>query len=74
MEEYQINGRSRAEEDPCIGDWHMRFEDFTLLGKKILVGALVTVMPFIILFAGFRLTEKILTKSTKNQPSSLNIK
>ncbi|HEY9006766.1 hypothetical protein [Ohtaekwangia sp.] len=39
----------------------MTFSDVTLLVKKILVGILVTLVPFIILFGGLWLTQKLLS-------------
>jgi hypothetical protein len=39
--------------------------DFILLGKKILVGILVAVIPFLILFGGILLTQRLLTKETE---------
>jgi hypothetical protein len=39
----------------------MTFPDVTLLLKKILVGILVTLIPFIILFGGLWLTQKLLS-------------
>jgi len=39
----------------------MRFTDVTLLAKKILVGAFLTVVPLLILIGGLRFTERMLT-------------
>ena len=41
----------------------MTLSDVTLLGKKILIGILVALLPFLILFWGLRLTQKLLTKA-----------
>ena len=41
----------------------MGVEDIKLIAKKILVGALVTVVPLLIFLGGLRLTEQILAKS-----------
>ncbi|MBD2752544.1 hypothetical protein [Spirosoma validum] len=41
----------------------MTLADITLLGKKILVGILVALIPALILFWGLRLTQKLLTKA-----------
>ena len=49
----------------------MRLQDFTLLGKKILVGIVVTVVPLLILLGSMYLTRKVLTSgSAKEQISS----
>ncbi|SKC83876.1 hypothetical protein SAMN05660236_4577 [Ohtaekwangia koreensis] len=39
----------------------MTLSDVTTLAKKILVGILVTLVPFIILFGGLWLTQKLLS-------------
>jgi hypothetical protein len=38
----------------------MTLSDITLLAKKILIGIVVTVVPFLILFGGLRLIQKLL--------------
>jgi hypothetical protein len=38
----------------------MTSSDFTILGKKILVGIIVTLVPFIIIFGGLYLTQRLL--------------
>jgi len=40
----------------------MTLSDVTLLLKKILVGIIVTLVPFFILFGGLWLTQKLLSK------------
>jgi len=44
----------------------MTLSDVTLLGKKILVGVIVTIVPFVIIAGGLWLTQKLLT----DHPSS----
>jgi len=39
----------------------MTLSDVTLLGKKILVGIAVTLVPFIVIVGGLWLTQKLLT-------------
>ena len=39
----------------------MTLSDVTLLGKKILVGIIITLVPFIIIVGGLWATQKILT-------------
>jgi hypothetical protein len=46
----------------------MALADFTLLAKKILIGILVALVPFLILFFGLRLTQKLLKPSSTNTP------
>jgi hypothetical protein len=46
----------------------MTISDIPLLVKKILIGVIVTMIPFLILFGGLRLTQKILSK----KPISVN--
>lgn len=43
----------------------MTLSDVTLLGKKILVGILVALLPFLILFWSLRLTQKLLGSTPK---------
>jgi hypothetical protein len=40
---------------------YMTLSDVTLIGKKILVGIVVTLVPFIIIFGGLWLTPKLLS-------------
>jgi hypothetical protein len=42
--------------------------DAPLLFKKVLIGIIVTVIPFLILFGGLWLTKKVLS-SSKNEAS-----
>ena len=50
----------------------MGVEDIKLIAKKILVGALVTVVPLLIFLGGLRLTEQILgtvvSAASRNPP------
>jgi hypothetical protein len=46
----------------------MTQSDLILLAKKIAVGILVTLIPFLILFWGLRLTQTLLTPSPQNTP------
>ncbi|WP_184545184.1 hypothetical protein [Mucilaginibacter sp. FT3.2] len=39
----------------------MTLSDVTILGKKILVGIIVTLVPFIIIFGGLYLTQRLLS-------------
>ncbi|WP_255534566.1 hypothetical protein [Chryseolinea lacunae] len=41
----------------------MTLSDTRLLGKKILVGILVTLVPFLILFGGLWLLQTVLTQN-----------
>lgn len=41
----------------------MTFGDCTLIGKKVLVGILVTLIPLVILVGGLRLTRRVLATS-----------
>lgn len=45
----------------------MTINDVSLLGKKILVGIIVTLIPFIIIFGGLWLTRKLLERSSKTK-------
>lgn len=40
----------------------MTLSDVTILGKKVLVGIIVTLVPFIIIFGGLYLTQRLLSK------------
>ncbi|MFI5138620.1 MAG: hypothetical protein ACHQIM_12410 [Sphingobacteriales bacterium] len=40
---------------------YMTLSDVTLIEKKILVGIVVTLVPFIIIFGGLWLTQKLLS-------------
>jgi hypothetical protein len=45
----------------------MTINDVSLLGKKVLVGIIVTLIPFIIIFGGLWLTRKLLERSSKTK-------
>jgi len=45
----------------------MTLADVTLIGKKILVGIAITLIPFIIIAGGLWLTQKALTGDTVPQ-------
>jgi len=49
----------------------MTFSDVPLLGKKILIGIIITVIPFLILFGGLWFTKKILTGNKTEIKTSL---
>jgi len=38
----------------------MTVSDFSILGKKILVGIIISLVPFIIIFGGLYLTQRLL--------------
>ena len=47
----------------------MTLSDITLIGKKILVGIIVTVIPFIVIVGGLWLTQHLLSgKHTEKTP------
>ncbi|TWI97279.1 hypothetical protein JN11_03740 [Mucilaginibacter frigoritolerans] len=46
----------------------MTLSDVTLLGKKILVGIVITIVPFVIITGGLWLTQKLLTDHPTKQP------
>jgi hypothetical protein len=48
----------------------MRLQDFTLLGKKILVGIVVTAVPLLILLGSLYLTRKVLTSDRATEQVS----
>jgi heme/copper-type cytochrome/quinol oxidase subunit 2 len=53
----------------------MTLSDVSILGKKILVGIIVTLVPFIIIFGGLWLTPKLLSKVDKpKRQESLTLK
>jgi len=53
----------------------MTVSDVTILGKKILVGIIVTMVPFIIIFGGLWLTRQLLSRNESNkQPIEKQIK
>lgn len=45
----------------------MTINDVSLLGKKVLVGIIVTLIPFIIIFGGLWLTRKLMERSSKTK-------
>ncbi len=49
----------------------MTLNDVSLLGKKVLVGIIITIIPFIIIAGGLWLTQKVLstphTKTTQTK-------
>ncbi|MGN8068782.1 hypothetical protein [Mucilaginibacter sp. SG564] len=48
----------------------MTLNDVSLLGKKILVGVIITLIPFVIIFGGLWLTQKLLSDNHKSVPAS----
>jgi hypothetical protein len=52
----------------------MRLQDFTLLGKKILVGIAVTIVPLLILLGSLHLTRKVLSSDSATQQVSSHAK
>lgn len=53
----------------------MTLSDVSLIGKKILVGIIVTLVPFIIIVGGLYFTQKLLSNnSTAKQPIVKQIK
>jgi hypothetical protein len=52
----------------------MRFEDLTLLAKKIFVGVVASVVPLLILWGGLQLTRKVLTDKPRTEQVSLHAK
>jgi len=47
----------------------MTLSDVTLLARKILVGIIVTLVPFLILFGGLRLTKNLLNQNRQEGSS-----
>jgi uncharacterized membrane protein len=45
----------------------MTLSDVNILAKKILVGIIVTMVPFVLIFGGLWLTPKLLSKIDKNK-------
>ena len=45
----------------------MTLSDVNILAKKILVGIVVTIVPFAIIFSGLWFTPRLLDKITKNK-------
>ncbi|SDS22577.1 hypothetical protein SAMN05216490_0768 [Mucilaginibacter mallensis] len=53
----------------------MTLSDVSLIGKKILVGIIITLVPFIIIVGGLFLTQKLLQgNSSQPQPAVKQIK
>jgi len=52
----------------------MRLQDFTLLGKKIMVGMVVAVVPLLILLGSLYLTRKVLTSDSATKQVSSHAK
>jgi hypothetical protein len=52
----------------------MRLQDFTLLGKKILVGIAVTIVPLLILLGSLHLTRRVLSSHSATQQVSSHAK
>jgi hypothetical protein len=52
----------------------MRLQDFTLLGKKILVGIVATAVPLLILLGGLQLTRQALTRDSAPEKVSSHAK
>jgi hypothetical protein len=50
----------------------MTLSDVSILGKKILVGIIITVIPFIIIAGGLYLTQKALGGDPKLQQEQLS--
>ncbi|MET3980509.1 hypothetical protein ABIB62_003109 [Mucilaginibacter sp. UYP25] len=45
----------------------MTLSDVNILAKKILVGIIVTIVPFILIFGGLWLTPRLLSKVDNNK-------
>lgn len=50
----------------------MTLSDLSLLGKKILVGVIVTLVPFVIIVGGLWLTQSLLGGQPVNHKTTLN--
>jgi hypothetical protein len=50
----------------------MTLSDVSLIGKKILVGVIVTIIPFIIIVGGLWLTQHLLSSNQVEKTSSQN--
>jgi hypothetical protein len=50
----------------------MTLSDVSLIGKKILVGIIVTVIPFTIITGGLWLTQRLLSRHDANETSVQN--
>lgn len=47
----------------------MTLSDVTLIGKKILVGIVVTIIPFVVIVGGLWLTQSLLTSHDAKKAS-----
>jgi hypothetical protein len=52
----------------------MQLQDFTLLGKKILVGIVVAAVPLLILLGSLHLARKVLTSDSATEQVSSHAK
>ena len=52
----------------------MRWQDFMLLGKKILVGIVATAVPLLILLGSLQLTRKALSRDSATEQVSAHAK
>lgn len=50
----------------------MTLDDIILLGKKILIGIIVTMIPFLILFGGLWYTHKLLQNPEAETPAPVS--
>ena len=50
----------------------MTHSDVTLIGKKILVGIIVTIIPFVVIVGGLWLTQSLLTSHDAKKASVEN--
>ena len=48
----------------------MQWQDGVLLAKKIFIGLILTLLPFIILFEGLRIMQKVLGGTQRQQSSA----
>ncbi len=51
----------------------MTLSDVSLIGKKILVGIIITLVPFIIIVGGLSLTQKLL-QGDNSKPQQTTVK
>jgi len=51
----------------------MTLSDVSILGKKILVGIIITLVPFIIIVGGLSLTQKLL-QGDNSKPQQTTVK
>lgn len=49
----------------------MTINDVSLIGKKVLVGVIVTLIPFIIIFGGLWLGRKLLEKKAATKTAQI---